>query len=206
MYEFTVLMALADFVPVILFAAAAYLMIRDLHPVMKAGSFSMLSSGQIFVFTAGALKAVWKLLYALGICDFNVLNKMFLPTQSVGFLLAGVGALMLAATSEKKKDSITLRENVIPVFGGSILFLSMMVVGLGLECICLSIYACRKKAKGAWILFILSFVASMGMGYAGSLDPTLSWVNWMEEGINTLSQGFLLGGMILLDKKIGPKQ
>lgn len=50
-----------------------------------------------------------------------------------------------------------------PIFSGSILFIMMMVLGLGSICTCLSILAVRMKKKRAMVLFILAFLASMGM-------------------------------------------
>ena len=40
---------------------------------------------------AGFLKALYKLLYALGVCDFQPLTQRFFPVQALGFLLAGCG-------------------------------------------------------------------------------------------------------------------
>ena len=61
------------------------------------------------------------------------------------------------------------------------------------------------KKKGAVVLFVLAFVASMGMGYAGRLDSTASWVNWLEQGINIVSQGCLMWGVIALNNA-GPRR
>ena len=55
--------------------------------------------------------------------------------------------------------------------------------------------------KGAvTVLFILSFVCAMGMGYLSGQDSTLAWVNWAEQSINCVSQGALMAGVILLHK------
>ena len=91
MYEVSVAMALTDFIPVILFGIAAVILQRDLYERMPKYAFACLAAGSIDAFLAGFLKALWKLLYALGLCDFAVLNTMFLPTQSIGLLLAGLG-------------------------------------------------------------------------------------------------------------------
>ena len=55
----------------------------------------------------------------------------------------------------------------------------------------------RKRAA---IFFILAFVCSLGMGFLSSRDMTLSWVNWAEEGINTVSQLSLLIGTLILHR------
>ena len=76
----------------------------------------------------------------------------------------------------------------------------MMVLGLGCICTCLSILAVRMKKKSAVVLLVLAFVASMGMGYAGRLDSTASWVNWLEQCINIVSQGCLMWGVLILHR------
>ena len=91
MYNFTIPMALMDFVPVLCFGYAAALLQRDLHNKMRKSQFALFAAGTINIFAAGFLKALWKLLYAANICDFHALNTMFLPVQSLGFLLAGLG-------------------------------------------------------------------------------------------------------------------
>jgi hypothetical protein len=40
----------------------------------------------------------------------------------------------------------------------------------------------------------------MAMGYMSSQDSTQSWVNWVEQSINTVSQLCLMIGVIVLHK------
>ena len=88
MYDVTVPMAIVDFVPVVLFLVTTVILQRDLYNKMPKYAFACFAAGTINVFIAGFLKALWKLLYALGICDFHALNTMMLPTQSIGLLLS----------------------------------------------------------------------------------------------------------------------
>ena len=66
MNDFSISMALVDYIPVALFAAAAVILLRDLYDKMSKGAFALFSAGVIDVTLAGALKATWKLLYAAG--------------------------------------------------------------------------------------------------------------------------------------------
>ena len=66
MNAFTVPMALMDYVPVLLFGAAALLLLRDLYNKMVKGAYALFAAGMINIFCAGFLKATWKLLYAGG--------------------------------------------------------------------------------------------------------------------------------------------
>lgn len=195
MYHFSIPMALVDFLPVLFFGYAAALLQRDLYDKMRKSHFALFAAGTINIFAAGFLKATWKLLYAAGICDFQVLNSMFLPVQSIGFLLAGLGIALMLTTRKK-----VLLAAAPPVFSGSIVFIMMMVLGLGSICTCLSIFAVKMKRKGAMVLFILAFLCSMGMGAMSGQDATQAWVNWTEQSINCVGQVLLMLGVITLDK------
>ncbi|MBQ8237669.1 MAG: hypothetical protein IJZ39_05950 [Oscillospiraceae bacterium] len=194
MYNFTIPMALVDYIPVIFFGIAAVLLQKDLWGKMCRSAFALFAAGTVNIFSAGFLKATWKLLYAANICDFAALNTMFLPVQSLGFLLAGAGIIWMLAG----KKNVLLAAP--PVFSGSFVFIMMMVLGLGSICTCLSILAVKMKRKRAAALFLLSFLASMGMGAMAGQDSTLAWVNWTEQGINCVGQGLLMWGVIVLHK------
>ena len=196
MYNFTVPMALVDFIPVAFFGIAAALLQLDLYSKMRKDAFALFAAGTINIFTAGFLKATWKLLYAANICDFTVLEHMFLPVNSLGLLFVGLSLIGMLCW---KKKTVTL--SVAPVvFSGSMVFIMMMVVGLGGLCAGLSVLAAKMKKKWTIVLFVLSFVCAMGMGYMSSQDSSLAWVNWVEQSINTVSQLCLMLGVIALHK------
>lgn len=194
MYNFTIPMALMDYIPVIFFGIAAVLLQRDLYGKLTGGAYALFAAGTINIFAAGFLKATWKLLYAAGICDFAALNTMFLPVQSMGFLLAGLGILGLLTAKRKVMLAAP------PLFSGSVIFIMMMVLGLGSICTVLSILAVKLRKKGAAVLFVLAFLCSMGMGAMAGQDATQAWVNWVEQGINCLGQGLMLLGTLILHK------
>ena len=195
MYEFSVLMGIVDFVPVALFGVAAVLLQRDLYNKMPKYAFACFAAGTIDAFLAGFLKALWKLLYAAGVCDFHVLNTMFLPTQSLGFLLAGLGLILMLTAKKSRVLSVAP-----PVFSGTVVFLGMMVFGLGAVCACLSVVAAKMKKKGLIAVFALCFFCYMGMGYLGSRGDESAAANWIEQGINTVGELLLLGGTLSLHK------
>ena len=196
MYEVSVPMALTDFIPVILFGIAAVILQRDLYHRMPKYAFACLAAGSVDAFLAGFLKALWKLLYAAGICDFQVLNTMFLPVQSLGLLLTGLGLVIMLGT-RKKTAALAVAP---PLFKGTFLFVGMMVLGLGAICASLSVLAVKLKKKGLIIAFVLCFFCYMAMGYLASRDGNSSLMNWVEQGVNTLGQALLLTGVLTLHK------
>jgi len=197
MYDVSVTMALVDYIPVLCFGIAAVLLQADLHNKMCKSAFALFAAGTINIFIAGFLKATWKLLYGAGICDFQAFNTLFLPLQSIGFLLAGIGIVWMLC---KKQKNTVLLAAAPPVFSGSLLFIMMMVLGLGSICTCLSILSAKMKKHSAIMIFALSFVCSMGMGYMSSQDSTSAIINWIEQGINCVGQGLFLWGTVVLHK------
>ncbi len=190
-------MALVDYIPVIFFAIAAVILQRDLYNKMSKGAFALFAAGTINVTCAGALKATWKLLYALGVCDFEALNAMFFPVQSIGFLLAGIGILAMLTHKQSKNAAFAVAP---PVFSGTFVFVGLMVAGLGIMDAVLCIIAAKLKKPALIAIFVLSFVCSLCMGYLSSQDFAEASMNWIAEGVNVIGQGTLLLGVYLLHK------
>lgn len=197
MKDFSVSMALVDYIPVFLFAAASVLLMRDLYNKMSKGAFALFAAGTIDIVCAGALKATYKLLYAAGVCDFEPLNDMFFPVQSIGFLLAGLGIIAMLC---HKQSNNTLLAAAPAIFEGTFVFVGLMVAGLGLMDVALCIISVKMKKPALIALFAFSFICSLCMGYLSSQDFTQASMNWIAEGINILGQGALLAGVVMLHK------
>ena len=188
-YDFTIELVLVDYIPVILFAIAGVILANDLKNKMGGLNALLFNLGVFGVFAAGACKATWKLLIAANIADVQILNKMFFPTQSIGFLLAGLGLIFMLIAKKNRHYAVS-----------TFVFIGMMVAGLGIMDICLSVLAGTLKKGGAVALFIISFVCSLCMGYLSSRDFTEAIWNWIAQGINVLGQATLLIGAIKLHK------
>lgn len=197
MNDFSISMALVDYIPVIFFAIASVILLRDLYNKMCKGAFALFSAGVIDVTIAGALKATWKLLYASGVCNFEALDAMFFPVQSIGFLLAGIGLLAILVHKQSKN---ALMAAAPPVFSGTFVFVGLMIAGLGIMDVVLCILSTKLKKPWLIAIFALSFVCSLCMGYLSSQDFAEAAMNWIAEGVNVLGQGTLLLGTILLHK------
>ena len=149
----------------------------------------------IMIFSAGLLKALWKLLYAACVCDFERLNAIFFPLQSLGFLLAG---LSLIAMLTVKQGQGTLYSAAPAVFSGTMIFVAMTCLGAAAFCGSLAVFAGKKKKGGLSVLYALSFVLMLAMGYLSSKDFEKASMNWIAEGVNVLGQGlFLLANWLM---------
>ena len=183
----TVPMALMDFVPVLLFGAAWVILYRDLKNKLNLCSGILLPLGAAMVFLAGFLKATWKMQKALGVPAVELFNKMMFPTQSVGFLLMAVGMLALMYGQRKSARSLTMVWVMLTVLGN-------LGASAGL------VWIASKVKKAAVPLFIVAFVCSMMMGYLSSRDFAQASMHWIAQSVNTLGQGLLLVGALLVHK------
>lgn len=189
MKQFTVPMAIADFIPVILFALSMLIVFKDLNKRMNTLTKGLFGLGSILVTLAGCIKAAYKLLYALGIGDFIWMNNQFFANQAIGFVLAGVGLTMLVSKGTKNYG-------LIPTMA----LVGLMVVGLGAMDASLAYIANQLKQKKAMVLIIVSFFFSMAMGYLCSKNFDGALMNWIAQGINIAGQACLYVGCSLLHK------
>lgn len=187
-------MALMDLLPVLLFTAASMVLMHDLYHMMSKGAFALLSAGLITVCAAGFYKALWKLLYALNICDFTVLNNAFFPMQTTGFILAALGMTGLMFFHQKAAYAI------VPVYASSMPFVILMVLGTAGLWGSLAAVALRMKKKKTALLFAFSFACMMAMGYLSSRDFTDPAMNWIGEAVNTAGMLLFLAGAVCLHR------
>ena len=191
MHDFSVGMALFDYIPVAFFAFGALILISDLYNKMSKIVFAIFSAGVMNVMLAGFFKATWKLLVACGIGGFNKLDAMFFPMQTLGFLFAGIAIILMLV--QKKNVHLAMEPlTLICIIG--------MVGGLG----CLDAGLCvlsKKLKKPALIaIFAISFICCLGMGYLSSKDFTEASMNWIAEFVNFAGQGLFALGVWMLHK------
>lgn len=194
----TVPMAIYDFVPVALFFLAAVLLQRDLYGRMVKGAFSLLAAGSILVLLGGVYKALWKILYACGVCDYPVLAASFFPIQAPGFLL--VFLAMLAYLTRKKPAERAYAVAAAPVFESNLPFLAGQIVGCAGFQWCLFALALRRRQRLAAVLFAVSFVFMMAMGYLSARFDNSAPMHWLAQSVNLAGNGALLWGVVLLHR------
>ena len=194
----TVPMAIIDFIPVVMFFFAAIILQRDLYNKLVKGAFALLAAGSIMVFIGGFYKALWKFLYALNICNFEALDIAFFPLQAPGFLL-----VFLGLTALKKKDfgSPTALAVAPVLYQSNLIFIVMQVIGFGGIQYNMARVALYMKKKLAAVLFVLSFIFVLGMGYLGAKFDDSSNMHWLAQVTNIFSEGCFLWGDMILHKE-----
>ena len=193
----TVPMAIMDFIPVVMFFIAAVILQRDLYNKLVKGAFALLAAGSILVLLGGFYKALWKILFALNICNFEALDISFFPIQAPGFLL-----VFLGLTALKKKDfgSPTALAVAPMLYRSNLIFIIMQVVGFGGIQFCMVRVALLMKKRFAAVLFVLSFIFILGMGYLGAKFDDSSSMHWIAQATNVMSQGCFMWGTLILHK------
>ncbi|MBR2740808.1 MAG: hypothetical protein IKD87_09095 [Oscillospiraceae bacterium] len=202
---FSVPMALFDLVPVALYLVSAVIFQRDFYSRMNKGCYAVFCAGTVMVAVGGIFKASYKLLYAFGICDFPALSDCFMPFQAVGFTLTAIAVVgyVLGKGKEKKGGSDTLAVTAAPALVTSkMLFVLFMVLGLVTAHIGYIVISLRNRRKTSAILFLVSMILELGMGYLSTRDFTKASMNWIGEGVNFLGMLFLLVGTVDLHKNV----
>ena len=209
MKEYSIHMALFDLLPVFFFLAGTWTVAADMKQKMTLPAKILFVGGSGLVFLAGLLKALYKLIYSLGLGDPAWMNGQFFYNQALGFLLAGIGLTLAVmrldkasgpkggsgAGSASGSGSGKLYSFVpIPVMA----LVGIMVAGLAALDASLCYLAAKLKKHSALILFIVSFFLCLGMGYLSSRNFEKSSMNWIAEGVNAAGQFAFLAGCRIL--------
>ncbi len=187
MKQFSVPMALMDFIPVVFFLLGFLTLSKDLSKKMNKAALILFNVGCGMVSLAGLLKASYKLLYAQGAGDIAWMSDQFFSNQAFGFLMAGIGLMIHVL----KKDNAY-------AFLPTMALVGIMVVGLGALDAGLCFLSSKLKKRSALVCYIVSFFLCLGMGYLSSKDFDQAFMNWVAQFINLFGQGlFYLGSRIL---------
>ena len=194
----TVPMAIVDFIPVVMFFYAACLLLKDLYNKMTKGAYAILATGSIMVLIGGFYKALWKILYALNICDYPLLSESFFPIQGTGFLLVFL-ALIGMFTPHNKKN-VTLHSAAPVVMTSSMPFVILQIIGCAGMQFTLFGISLKMKKKNAAVCYIVAFIFMLAMGYLSAKFDDTPGMHWVAQLTNTISQGSLLLGTYILHK------
>jgi hypothetical protein len=194
--DYTIGLALLDFVPILAFLVGAYFLVRISLLVRGKPCSRMMMAGTGLIFLGGFLKASWKLLYTLEIADITVMSELQFILLSIGFTGMLVAVIYIA---RGRKKGLPL-ESTMAIAAWKIPFLAVMTLtSLGAQGI-LTYVSFKKKNRLAASLFILAVLCMLGMsGMASGSEQTVA-AQWIEESINSVGQISLAVGSYLLYK------
>lgn len=199
--NYSIIMAIVDFLPVLFYFLAAWLVAKDLYSYVGKTTYGLLAAGSLMCFIGGAFKALWKLLFCFGI-NYPAFFTSFFPMQAPGFMLYFVGLIIAMKELKKGKGENGLNMVTAATVTSSVPLLAFQSIGSVGSLVCLSILGFRTKNKLAGICFILSIVFLFGMvGLSATIDSTLGWANWLEQGVNTIGQVFFYIGARKMHQK-----
>ena len=139
--------------------------------------------------------AAWVILYKDLKNKLDLCSGVLLPLGAVMVFVAG----FLKAVWKMQK---ALGVNAVELFNKAMFptqSIGFMLLAVGM--LAGLVYIARKmKVKAAIPIFIVTFVVLMMMGYLSSRDFGQASANWIAQSVNTLGQGLLLFGTILLHK------
>ncbi|GLW33204.1 hypothetical protein [Actinoplanes regularis] len=198
--EYPVVLALEDFVPVLL-GSIGFALLGRLAPTPPARRAGM--AGAVLIGLGGVAKCVWKLVYAAGAGDLVLLEQSLFPLMAAGAVLL---AWSLAVTIRRGR-----RTHVWPfaaayaaglaasVASGS-LHPIFVVATFGVTAVSVlgAIVAGRYRQWWAVSLFVLGLVlvTSLVPLRQSPKHETLAY-QWLEQSLNTSAQALLLIAALL---------
>ncbi|MGD9047490.1 MAG: hypothetical protein PVF77_05520 [Anaerolineae bacterium] len=188
-------LSLLDFVPNLAFLVGAYYLVRLVRLTSSTLSLVLMIAGSFLVLLGGTTKALWKLLYTLGIGDYWLLGELQFMLLAPGFLAMLVSLVLVLRQERKRWETalVAMAPWKIPLLA------TMTLSSFGVYGI-LSYMALWRKARLAAGMYILTILCTLGMaGLAGGEQSVTR--QWIEEGINTLAQvAFALGSYLLYSR------
>lgn len=195
----TIEMALVDFIPVLLFFLAAVILLKDLYNKFGKAGYAIFATGSIMVLISGIYKALWKILYALQICDFEILSISFFSVQSPGYIFVFLSLAVLLYQSRRSKGVI-YSAGLVPVVHSKLIFIIIQTLGCtGFLC-CLYVMARRRKSNKSAALFLISLCFMLTMGYLSSRFTKTPSMHWIAQITNIIGNAALLWGVQILHK------
>lgn len=176
----TIGLSLLDCVPNLAFLFSSLFLICWTRKSGNRFGILTMTIGAFLVLMGGTTKAIWKLIYTLGIKDIELLGEAQFILLAPGFLL-----MFLSALSMAKRSSGPRKLSAIAVWKVPLLAV-MTISNLGLL-VTLGYIAYRQSKKAAVIFFGISLACMLVMAGMATADQSIMQ-QWIEEIVNSLGQ------------------
>lgn len=194
-------LALYDFVPVAFFLIGAIFLVRTSTRMCGLCCSRLAIAGSLLIFLGGFLKAIWKLLFTIGVGDYQLLSESQFPLVAPGFLVLLIAVIMMAR-SDREARTINAASILLMATWKIPFLIVMTLTSMGVQGI-LTYVSFQRKAKLAAVGFIVAFLGLVDMGAMASVQQTLAR-QWIEQSINTAGQlGFMVGSILLHQNVVG---
>ncbi len=203
--EYTLSLALVDFLPVLFTAIGLYFIFRMVkHINIEQGNVALL--GAILTVAGGFFKALWKIFMASsgGTIDIDWMENGLFVWMAPGYTLLLWSVWQTVRTVQGKKTFNVWIPPVIfiaLIFAGSYylftsnpaspawerVLLSVMVLATVITGILLIVFGFRQKLPLTGWLFIINLVGIFLLNGLARMDEQTIALQWAEESINTIS-------------------
>lgn len=193
MDKVTILLAITDFIPVLLFGAGSLFLLRIGYKYLTRGYYTSMAGGAILCFLGGFYKASSKLMEA--IFDY------YLPAlQSSQFIMLAPGFVLLFVASlgllKRNKQSVMFA--AAPAMElWKIPFIAVMSLANIGYLVVLAVFSLQKKIRTPAVLYILSILTLLLISYLSTRPMTIQ-VQWIAQGVNSVVQFFAAAGHYIL--------
>ena len=188
-------LAMYDFVPVAFFQIGAIFLVRTSTRMCGLRCSRLAIVGSLLIFLGGFLKAIWKLLFTIGVGDYQWLSESQFPLVAPGFLVLLIAVIMMAR-SDREARTINAASILLMATWKIPFLIVMTLTSMGVQGI-LTYVSFQRKAKLAAAGFIVAFLGLVGMGAMASGEQTLAR-QWIEQSVNSVGQlGFMVGSILL---------
>ena len=190
--NYTLSLALVDYLPSIAFGVGAYFLTRFGYSIKGKLGSGIMALGSCLVFIGGLSKATWKLLLVLYELDSRLFDDSLFILQAPGFCLMLIASITITR-------SRYIKSNKLPVIAlWKVPLLAVVTISsLGMYGT-LASYSYRNHLRTAGWFFVLTIIIVLGMSGMASWGDQTIVRQWIEEGINTIGQlSFAMGSIIL---------
>jgi hypothetical protein len=208
-------MALEDYVPVVLTGLGMWELVKITRAAHAEIASWLLPAGGLVVL-GGLTKATWKLIIASTGQDIGWLDDLLFVFLAPGFIL--LASLILAFSRQRRGRTVDLKRHQIAALGlisltgiGALLasqgggraWVFVLLGATTLANVTWSVLLIMEsfsiERRSAGLLFLANIVLVFVLSGLARLDQSVA-LQWIEQGVNTLSSAAFLGGALLLGK------
>lgn len=200
MDTYTLPLALLDFVPNLAFAFGAWFLVKLAAAEHPRPGLPLMVAGSLFVFLGGTLRALWKLLFTLGVGDFVLIGNQQFVMSGIGFLLMMLAMLLLV-----RRARPVLAQPALALAAWKIPFLVVMILSNLVAQGLLVSLAFQRKITASGVLFVVSILCTLAMSALAGGEQTIPR-QWVAEITNSFGQSSFGLASFWLYRKSHPRQ
>lgn len=201
--EYTISLALVDFLPVIFTAIGFYFLYRMVTHV-DATQGRIFLVGAVLTVIGGFIKATWKLIIASSGTDIRWMDDGMFAWMAPGYVLIAWSIWQTVRNVQGKKTfnpwltpavigvltlvgSYYLNTSIPESSAWKLTLLSVMVIASVVTSVLLIAFAFRQKLTLAGVLFAVNLIIIFVMNGLARIPEQTIALQWVEESINTIS-------------------